>query len=126
MGKEYLIDTNVAIYYFAQLLPANAVNLLDNIIPNISVVNRIELLSWPNAKPADLKMLHSFITDCIVFDLTEDIVLKTIEIRKTYKVKLGDAIIAATAITNNFILLTRNVKDFNKVPGLQVLDPYSL
>jgi tRNA(fMet)-specific endonuclease VapC len=33
-----------------------------------------------------------------------------------------DLKIAATAIANNATLLSRNLKDFNKVPGLKVED----
>jgi len=126
MGQEYLIDTNTVIDYFAQQLPPNAVSLIDNIIPHISVINRIELLGWPNATTADIAILTSFIDDCVVFELDEDVIVKTIEIRKHFKLKLGDAIIAATAFINNLTLLSRNLADFNKVTGLYVIDPHTL
>ena len=38
--------------------------------------------------------------------------------------KLPDAIIAATAINHNLILITRNVADFKKITRLKVLNPY--
>jgi predicted nucleic acid-binding protein len=41
------------------------------------------------------------------------------------RIKLPDAIIAATALVQNCILLSHNTTDFNKIEGLQVLDPYS-
>ncbi len=50
--------------------------------------------------------------------------LKTVEIRKLYKIKLPDAIIAATAMTNNLILLSRNVSDFNQIDGLNLINPW--
>ena len=34
-----------------------------------------------------------------------------------------DMIIAATALTHEYELLTENVRDFNRVPGLKVLQP---
>ena len=40
--------------------------------------------------------------------------------------KLPDAIIAATAIINDFTLITHNIKDFQKVTGLQVIDSYTI
>jgi predicted nucleic acid-binding protein len=61
-----------------------------------------------------------------VFNLTEDIILKSIEIRKHYRLKLPDAIIAATAVVNDLILLTRNTSDFEKVAQLRQKDPYHL
>jgi predicted nucleic acid-binding protein len=50
----------------------------------------------------------------------------TIEIRKKYKTKLPDAIIAATALANDLILISRNVVDFKNIEGLNLSDPYSL
>lgn len=37
--------------------------------------------------------------------------------------KLGDAIIGTTALMNDFILVTRNQKDFEKINGLKILNP---
>jgi len=39
----------------------------------------------------------------MVFELEQPVIIKTIEIRKRYKIKLPDAIIAATALTQNLI-----------------------
>jgi predicted nucleic acid-binding protein len=52
--------------------------------------------------------------------------LKTIEIRKKYRLKLPDAIIAASALANNHILITNNVADFDKIHKLKVIDPFRL
>jgi predicted nucleic acid-binding protein len=40
------------------------------------------------------------------------------------KIKLPDAIIAATALTENYILVTRNIGDFKHIPGLELLNPW--
>ena len=40
--------------------------------------------------------------------------------------KLPDAMIAATALQNGFILVTNNTKDFKNIEGLEVIDPYQL
>jgi len=58
--------------------------------------------------------------------LEEPVILKTIEIRKAYKTKLPDAIVAATALVNEFTIITRNMKDFDKIEGLEVIDPYDI
>lgn len=36
---------------------------------------------------------------------------------------LPDAIIAATAMTNKFTLITNNIKDFSNIKNLVVIDP---
>ena len=55
--------------------------------------------------------------------LTEEIERQTIFIRKSYKIKLPDAIIAATAMVYNLILVTHNVDDFKNIQGLKIVNP---
>ncbi|MGI8634732.1 MAG: hypothetical protein ACR2KZ_04950 [Segetibacter sp.] len=45
MGQGILVDTNTAIDYLADLLPVNAVEIIEGAKSNISVVTRIEFLS---------------------------------------------------------------------------------
>lgn len=66
---------------------------------------------------------HSFINESNVVALSDAIVETTIFIRKQIKIKLPDAIIAATALVNNFTLLTRNTDDFINIKGLNVINP---
>jgi predicted nucleic acid-binding protein len=47
-----------------------------------------------------------------------------IETRLNHKLSLGDAIIAATAINHKLTLVTRNIKDFEKVKHLKLLNPF--
>ncbi|HYX09361.1 MAG TPA: PIN domain-containing protein [Bacteroidales bacterium] len=71
-------------------------------------------------------ILIEFINASEVFTLEEPVILKTIEIRKAYKTKLPDAIVAATALVNEFTIITRNMKDFDKIEGLEVINPYDI
>lgn len=126
MGKRYLTDTNAIIEYLENKLPNAASVVLDSTDIQISVVSRIELLAWRKASEKQLNILNSFINSCYVFSLPEETILKTIEIRKNFSIKLPDAIIAATAITNDCILITRNIDDFKKITGLTCINPYEL
>jgi predicted nucleic acid-binding protein len=125
MGREkYLIDTNVAIYYFGQLLAKNSETFIEDILKNkyfISVINRIELLGNKNLGQQEQNALESFVNSAFVYNFDEDIILKTIDIRQTYPIKLPDAIIAATCLLNNCALITNNLKDFEKIKGLKTL-----
>ncbi len=125
MGKGYLIDTNAVIDYLNNKLPANSTELIDGIDTQISVIVRMELLSWTEATLQQLQVLQEFINGSTVFGLEEKIILKAIEIRKSAKVKLPDAIIAATAFTNELVLITRNANDFKNISNLQVLNPWN-
>jgi len=74
----------------------------------------------------EYELLQNFCKDALVIELSDDIVSKTIDLRIQYKLKTPDAIIAATALTYNMILLTRNINDFGKVQGLTIINPFEL
>ncbi|MCF0056736.1 PIN domain-containing protein [Dyadobacter sp. CY356] len=60
----------------------------------------------------------------MAIELNKDIKLKTADIRKNYRIKLPDAVIAATAIMYDLSLITHNYKDFENIGGLRIIDPY--
>ena len=130
MGINYIWDTNIAIYYLQQQFPVLAERFIDELLskemPTISVISEIELLCWRTATEKDLNVLRDFIHDAFVIELEQSIKEKTAEIRKMYKIKLPDAIIAATALVYNLTLITRNVNDFKKIDELRIIDPYNL
>lgn len=125
MGREeYLIDTNVAIYYFGQLLTKNSETFIEDLLKtkySISVINRIELFGNKNLEQQEQNALESFVNSAFVYNFDEEIILETIDIRKKYPIKLPDAIIAATCLVNNCTLITNNLKDFDKIEGLKTL-----
>jgi predicted nucleic acid-binding protein len=124
--EQYLIDTNVIIDYLGEKLPPKAMDFMHgvvNAVPNVSVISRIELLGFSTNETA-YQVLNGFMEDATVLDLTEDVADQSINIRKSSKTKLPDAIIAATAIVYNLILITRNVHDFKSISGLRVLNPW--
>ncbi len=128
MGTQYLIDSNAIIDYLSGVLPSKGMDFLDEIvndIPPVSVISKIEILGY-TAPPSAYQLLMNFMTDAEIIQLSEAIVSRTIEIRKAYKIKLPDAIIAATALVNGYTLVSRNLGDFEKIEGLIIIDPHSL
>ena len=130
MGVNYLWDTNTVIYFLQRQFTPSAERFIDDIVlnsqPAISAITEIELLCWKSANENDLLILRNFIKDSYVYELDQDIKNQTAEIRKYHTLKLPDAIIAATAIVNKLTLITRNAKDFEKLPELKISNPYSL
>lgn len=122
MGVKYLWDTNTVIYYLQGHFSHSAELFIDKLLtcsqPAISAITEVELLCWKTADAKDMEVLHNFINDVRVFELEKRIKFKTDEIRKTHKIKLPDAIIAATALVYNLTLLTSNVADFKNIAGL--------
>ena len=92
-------------------------------VPIVSVITKIEVLGF-DAPDEDYQLLTNFMNDALVLNLNRGIVEKTIAIRKEQKVKLPDAIIAATALDNELTLITRNTKDFKNINGLVVINPH--
>jgi predicted nucleic acid-binding protein len=129
MGQKYLIDSNVLIDYMADLIPAKGSNLVENLFNTqflISVVTKIEVLGY-NDLPDKLSVMSNFVSLSEILPLNETVTEKTIELKRSFrKMKLGDAIIAATAIVDNLVLITRNVEDFKFIPNLTVLNPYEM
>lgn len=124
MGKKYLIDTNVIIDFCSNKIPELHQNKIAEIIdnsPNISIINFLELKS---AKSLN-REIELFTNYANTISLEPEVINKTVEIRKKYKIKLPDAIIAATAIVYNFTLLTHNYKDFIGLKGIKIIDSWS-
>ena len=123
---EYLLDSNVIIGYLAGKIPASGMEIVSVIvdqIPHISVISQIEVLRY-NEKPENEVILNGFISSSVIHALSPVVVKRTIELCKNSKIKLPDAIIAATALTENFILVTRNIDDFKHISGLELLNPW--
>lgn len=128
MGMKYLWDTNTAIYYLQQQFPPNGEKFIDDLLNNgqpvISAITEIKLLCWKTATEEDLKVLQGFIHDTVVIELEQPIKIKAAEIRKAVRLKLPDAIIAATALVYGFTLLSRNLSDFGNIDGLKIINPW--
>lgn len=126
--EQYLIDSNAVIDYLSGKLPENGkifMNLVVNNIPNISIITKIEILGFKTSSDA-YQLLNGFVDDSVIIGLNEEIVQRTIEIKREYKLKTPDAIIAATALSNQLTLISRNLKDFALVQRLSVLNPHDL
>jgi predicted nucleic acid-binding protein len=66
--------------------------------------------------------MEKYISGSNIFDLTDEIVNFVIGIRKSKRIHLPDAIIAATSLARDFTLITRNISDFKGIEGLKIID----
>lgn len=128
MGQRFLIDTNVIIDYTANRLDDKGSTFVEKVFNtgfNVSVVVKIEVLGYGNA-PDKMHLLEAFLATATLLPLDDSVTQKTIDLRRIKKLKLGDAIIAATALIHNLTLITRNIADFNNLDGLTVINPHAL
>lgn len=124
----YLIDNNVISNYFSSSYSEEMMVFISEIIdqtPIISVITEIEALSWISTDKEKEKIVREFISDSKILNLNPDIVTQCVKIRRSRKIKTPDAIIAATAIFYDLILIT-NDKDFEGIQNLKLLNPFSI
>ena len=126
MAQGCLLDSNVIIGYLAAKIPVSGMTAVSAIIdqtPRISVISQIEILRF-NDTPENEKVLADFVDSSVIHSLSPGIVRRTITLCKQNKIKLPDAIIAATALNENLVLVTRNTDDFKNIANLELLNPW--
>ena len=117
-----LFDSNILIDYLNGVAAAKT-ELARYQTPAISVISWIEVLvgASPKAESATRRFLSNFEK----IEVTDAISEKAVAFRREMKLHIPDAIILATAQTENLLLVTRNSKDFGAAsPGIRV--PYRL
>ena len=130
MGPRFLIDTNAVISYFQDTLPPASADWLEAALSEpiyaISVITRLELFASPKTDEEERRLMEDFVQSSLVLPLDEAVIQQTIALRRQYRRKLPDAIIAATGLVHQLTIVTRNLGDFAPIAGLQVIDPYQV
>ena len=101
MEQSFLVDTNILIYYLDGHIPPEHEAKIGHIFTysfNILVISKIELLGWPKYTPEQYQIALRFIKHAQVIYLDHEIAEQTISIKRTYPLKLPDAVIVATAL----------------------------
>ena len=113
-----LVDTNLIILGIGG--DEQVRDLLEGHSLFISVITEIELLSLPFQRVQEERLMRDFISNCFVIDLDGEIKRQTIQLRKIHKIKIPDAIIAASSIVKKLPLFTGD-KGFSKIAGLDIV-----
>ena len=101
----FVLDTNAAIYL---LKCENVPEPFDHADFAMSIITRMELLSKRDITSEDEAELRSFMDDLTLVPINNAVEAAAIALRRSTKIKLPDAIIAATSIALNAVLLTRD------------------
>jgi predicted nucleic acid-binding protein len=121
--KSVVFDTNVIIKYINKL--PGFIDLDTQFTGDqqfISVVTKMELLAFPILSVAEKDRIMQFLQTVIIVPLTEAIEDTAIEIRRVFRPKLPDAIIAATARVLDAKLVTGDGPlATKKIPGLSII-----
>jgi len=123
---KYLFDTNVWIDAIAGRLPADT--FLKFVVQaewvGYSAITRLELFGFPDLTKPEEEKLAELLKHFVEVGVDSSTVDKAITIRKATRIKVPDAIIAATAIIKECSLVTRNTEDFKGISGLNIINPY--
>jgi predicted nucleic acid-binding protein len=119
----YLIDTNIIIYYLEGEQAAVSFLRTHRGKLAISTITWMETLSYPFSADEE-QIVRAFLRELRLIEISSSVMELSVEIRRTKKMKLPDAIIAASAIHHDLILVTRNIKDF-KGTAIKTLDPFA-
>jgi predicted nucleic acid-binding protein len=111
---KYLLDTNTVLYYLT--------GKLDEALPDgdlyVSAITEVELLSYPDLTEKESDDIERFLSRLELAELSPAVVRLAAQLRRQKRMKLPDAIIAASAIHLGAELLTNDLRLMN-VPGLK-------
>ncbi|MEQ8242830.1 type II toxin-antitoxin system VapC family toxin [Fulvivirga sp.] len=117
-GNKLFVDTNILIYLLNG--DSEISQILDGKQLVISVITELELLALPNLSKEEQDIIQQLIGECQVININSSIKKVTVELRKSRKLKLPDALIAATSFYSKLPLLTAD-KSFGEIEELDVI-----
>lgn len=119
-----LLDSNVIIYsgqpgneFLRQLIAEKA--------PAVSAVSYVEVLGYHRLTDAERRYLEAFFAKARILPLVQPVLDEAVRLRQRKKMKLGDSLVAGTALLHDLTLVTRNTTDFTGIDGLRVLNPFA-
>ena len=116
-GNNYLLDTNILVY---------ALKGISSVVPYfeencfVSVVTEIEIIGVEGLNRKELSVRQSAVNYCTIIPLTTAIKNEAIRLKQQFKIKLPDAVIAATALVEGYTLITAD-KGFKRFTSLQLI-----
>jgi predicted nucleic acid-binding protein len=127
-AKRYLLDTNILVYYFNG--DPIAQPIVEEILQGLALgfyspITWTELLCYPALTTDEAEAIREFLRSLNSVSLTEAVLDRAASIRSNFRTAIPDALIAACALEIEAILVTRNVKDFQNIPDIQLLNPFA-
>jgi toxin FitB len=118
-----LVDSNIIIYATA---PENEwLRTWLEVEPfAVSQISQIEVLGYHQITPEEITDLEEFLYSSNIVPVTDGATKKAIALRQRRKMSLADSILAATALENDWELVSRNVDDFEWIAELRLVNPF--
>lgn len=120
----YTLDTNAIIYFFKN--DASAVSVIEPLVGEGSIcyasaITELELFSFSKMSTDEYEAIDELFRTISVIPLDSRIARLAGELRQLYRIEVPDSAIAATALFTGSTLLTRNTRDFRRIPDLKLL-----
>lgn len=103
-GSNYVLDTNIVSYFLNG--NRDVASFFNSPTVYISIVSELELLSDPKLTQGELDNLKNLLETLYIVEINQVIKEYTVELKKRFKIKLPDAIIAATSLFLGYKLVT--------------------
>lgn len=117
-GNKLLVDTNIVLYFLKGNHEIEQFFAVSNIV--VSFITELELQSLGTLSPENEHVIQNFLNYTLIIDINPDIKSNAVKIRREAKIKLPDAIIAATAVSMDLPLLTAD-KAFSKIGDPRII-----
>lgn len=125
--KTFVIDTCIFVDHLRNYKPATSFfgEILGTEHIFFSAITEVELLQGSaNNTLEKREFLLKLLSLWKKIPVDNPLTILAGDISRKYNIAVPDAIIAATAMANNAVLITKNVKDFNKISDLDIKEPY--
>lgn len=116
-GIDFLADTNFLIYLLEGRPEAEA---FADFSFAVSFVTEIELLGRKGISEEEKLVIQELLDNCLIIDLNPSIKAKSISLKQQRKIKLPDALVAATSIYAGLPLITADT-GFNGIADLDLV-----
>jgi predicted nucleic acid-binding protein len=122
----YILDTNLLIYYLQGISEVEYIFdkiETEQILGKISIISKIELLGFSSLSRNEDVSARKLISNLEIVGVDDFIAEEAVRLRKQYKIKTPDAIIASTALFYNAPLVTADA-NFKKIKNLEIINPF--
>ena len=118
-----LVDSNIILYAW---LPEHVWlrRFIESEGPVVSAISYVETLGYPKLRNEEKIFLKRFFAATIILPISQGITETATQLRQQRKMSLGDALIAATALVYQILLITRNTDDFIWIKELDLRNPF--
>ena len=108
----YTLDTNAILYYLKD--DSDTVSLLREIFAHdtplyVSAITELELFAYPSLDAAEEALIEEVLTTISIIPVDSHIARLASFVRRQYRLKVPDSVIAATAMFAGRTLVTRNI-----------------